>query len=99
MAASTSRRRDAAQALAHREGDAAGQTRFDQLGAAGDDADQVLVAQAGEELDEHERAAARALDEVEQHVVGFGVDDVLGHLGNGGIIKRAEDDPLSTAFV
>ncbi len=41
----------------------------------------------------------RALDEVEKCGVGFGVDDVLGHLGHGGIIKRAEDDPLSTAFV
>ena len=60
-----SRRRDAAQALAHRKGDAAGQTRLDQLSPTGDDADQVLVAQAGQQLREHERAAVRALDELE----------------------------------
>ena len=79
--------------------DAAGQTRLDQLGATGDDADQVLVPQAGQQLHEHERAAARALDEVEQRVVGLGVDDVLGHLGHGGIVERAEDDPLGAAVV
>ena len=39
-----------------------------------------------------------ALDKVEQCVVGFGVDDVLGHLGHGGIVERAEGDPLGTAF-
>ena len=92
-------RGDAAQALAHREGDAAGQTRFDQLGPTGDDADQVLVPQAGQQLHENERAAVRALDEVEKCVVGFGVDDVLGHLGHGGVVERAEDDPLGAALV
>ena len=46
-----------AQALAHREPDAARQTRLDQLGPTGDDADQVLVPQAGQQLDQHERAA------------------------------------------
>ena len=92
-------RGDAAQALAHREPDAAGQTRFDQLGPTGDDADQVLFPQAGQQLRENERAAVRALDEVEKCVVGLGVDDVLGHLGHGGVVERAEDDPLGAAVV
>ena len=39
----------------------------------------------------------RALDEVEKRVVGLGVDDVLGHLGHGGVVERAEDDPLGAA--
>ena len=43
-------RGDAAQTLAHREPDAAGQARLDQLGPTGDDADQVLVPQAGQQL-------------------------------------------------
>ena len=75
------------------EADAAGQTRLDQLGLTGDDADQVLVPQAGQQLGEHERAAVRALDEVEKCVVGLGVHDVLGHLGHGDVVERAEDDP------
>ena len=79
--------------------DAAGQPRLDQLGPTGDDADQVLVPQAGQQLREHERAAVRALDEVEERLVGLGVHDVLGHLGHGGVVERAEDDPLGAAVV
>ena len=93
MAASRAGAGDAAQALAHRDADAAGQARLDQFGLTGDDADQVLVPQPGQQLREHERAAARALDEVEKRVVGLGVHDVLGHLGHGGVVERAEDDP------
>ena len=92
-------RGDGAQTLAHREPDAAGQARLDQLGPTADDADQVLVPQARQQLDEHERAAVRALDEVEERVVGLGVHDVFGHLGHGGLAEWAEDDPLSAATV
>ena len=76
-----------------------GQARLDQLGPTADDADQVLVPQARQQLDEHERAAVRALDEVEERVVGLGVHDVFGHLGHGGLAEWAEDDPLSAATV
>ena len=79
--------------------DAAGQPRLDQLGPTGDNADQVLVPQAGQQLHEHERAPVRALDEVKERLVGLGVHDVLGHLGNGGVVERAEDDPLGAAVV
>ena len=79
--------------------DAAGQTRLDEFGPTGNDADQVLVPQAGEQLHENERAAASALDEVEKCVVGLGVHDVLGDLGHGGIVEWAEDDPLGAAVV
>ena len=99
VAASRAGAETTAQALAHREADTAGQTRFDQLGPTGDDADQVLVPQAGKQLHEHERAAVRALDEVEERVVGLGVHDVLGHLGHGGVVERAEHDPLGAAVV
>ena len=68
-------------------------------GLTGDDADQVLVAQPGQQLHEQERAAVRALDEVEQRVVGLGVDDVLGHLGDGVVVERAEDDPLGAGVL
>jgi len=81
-------RGDAAQALAHREPDAAGQTRFDQLGPTGDDAEQVPRSQAGEQF-VSTNGRRRALDEVEKCVVGLGVDDVLGHLGHGGVVERA----------
>ena len=43
----SSGRGDAAQALAHRRADATGQTRLDQLCLTGDNADQILVAEAG----------------------------------------------------
>jgi hypothetical protein len=67
------RARRPAQALAHREADAAGQARLDQFCLTGDDADQVLVPEAGQQLHEHERAAARALDQIEERDVGLGV--------------------------
>ena len=92
-------RGDAAQPLAHRGLDAPGQPGFDQLGLTGDNADQGLVTEAGQQLHEQERTAARALDEVEERVVGFGVHYVLGHLGHGGVVERSEDDPLGPAVV
>jgi hypothetical protein len=81
--------RHAAQAFAHRHADAAWQTRLEQFGLTGDDPDQVLVPQPRQQLGEHERAAPRVLDEVEKCAVGFGVHDVLGDLGDGGVPGRA----------
>jgi hypothetical protein len=84
----------AAQTLSHREADAAGQARLDQLGLTGDDAYEVLVPEPGQQLHEQEGAAAGALDQVEEGVVGLGVHDVLGDLRDGGVVERSEDDPV-----
>jgi hypothetical protein len=81
------------------EPDAAGQARLDQLGPTGDNADQILVPQPGQQLHEYEWPAVRAPGQVEERVVGFGVHHVLGHLGHGGVVEWAEDDPLSAAVL
>jgi hypothetical protein len=99
VAASRAGGENGAEALSHRDANAAGQARLHQFGLTGDNADEVFVAEARDQLREHERAAVRVPDEVEKRVVGLGVHDVLGHLGHGGVVERAEGDRLGAAAV
>ncbi len=94
-----SRSRDAPQALAHREADAVWKTRLQQPRATADNADQLFVSEARQELHEDQWAAMRALDEVEERVIRHGVNDILSHLGHCGVVQRADDDPFGPILV
>jgi hypothetical protein len=54
------------------------------------DCDEVLVAQAGEQLDEPEGVAVHALCESEDGGVGRGAEDVGRNVGNRGLVEALE---------
>ena len=69
--------------------------RLGQFRPPGLDPDQLLLAQAGEKLDEKERAAAGASGHLQQRGAGFGLQHVGRDLGHPGLTQRTQNDLLS----
>ena len=72
------------------------QPRLHQLGPPGVNPDQLLLAQAGKQLDQQERAPASTSGHLQQLRAGFGLQKVGRELCHPGLVQRAQNDLLGT---
>lgn len=88
--------RHAGQTPAHALANPQREPGFHQRGAPRVEADEVLLAETGEQFHEEERVAPHAFGHGQQGIAGGGAEDVGRHFGDGGPVETAENGPAGS---